>query len=100
MSPFCKVERLGKHIKLKYFQKVSFCGAQISKLLQIFPKFVIFEGFFLKFRDLGTTKPNFLKIFSFICLPSLSTLQNGLIHILNMISCLIMKQNVRTGIVE
>ena len=31
MSPFCKVERLGKHIKLKYFQKVRFCGAQIPK---------------------------------------------------------------------
>ena len=31
MSPFCKVDRQGKYIKLTYFQKTSFCGAQTPK---------------------------------------------------------------------
>ena len=65
MSPFCKVERLGKHIKLKYFQKVRFCGAQIPKFERKSFKNEFGEIWrnLEKLGDLGPIDNHFLKIF-------------------------------------
>ena len=54
-----------------------------------------------KFGDLGPIDSHFLKIFQIYMFTLYhSPVQNGLIHIFIMISSLIMKQNVRAGVVK